>query len=273
MPENSERRRIVVNLDQPQVQAPAHAPRTVNPPTFGQPNADADAPPRKRGLFGGIAKILALLLLVAILASTFGGYFWWSSYQKSPAYSLALLVDAARRDDKPEVEKFLDTDAVVDSVVPQVVDSAKERYGRGLPPAVVDRATGMLAPVLPAVKERARVEIPRLIRDKMNQLPKVSPWLLGVGINRAATIEQTGDNATLRTKVQDREVELSMQRAGDKWKVTGLKDAVLADKIADAVGQRVMQLASQQRPNAAQQNKAAADLAEQIKRQIQQLAP
>ena len=272
MQENSERRRIVVNLDQPQVTAPAAVPRGAvggSVPTFGQPVVETK---KKPGLFKKILLTLTVLLLLAIVGGAIGGYLWWESYRKSPSYSLALLVDAARRDDKTQTEELLDTNLVVENFVPQVIESAKNRYGRGVPPQVLERATTMLAPVLPAVKERARVEIPRLVRDRLQSVPQVSPWLMGIGISRAATVTQTGETAIIKGKIQEREVELAMQRTGDRWKVVGLTDAVLADKIADTIGQKVLQLASQ-RPNAANQNKAAADLAEQIKRQIQQLTP
>lgn len=266
MSENSERRRIVVNLDQPQIAAPRRVV-SANAPTFGQPVVETKNSP---SLFKKILLIFAVVLLVAVVAGAIGGYVWWESYRKSPAYSLALLVDAARRDDKPQTEQLLDTNLVVENFVPQVIESAKNRYGRGVPPQVLERATMMLAPVLPAVKERARVEIPRLVRDRLQSVPKVSPWLMGIGINRQAIITQTGETAVIKGKMQEREVELLMQRTGDRWKVVGLNDAVLADKIADTIGQKVLQLASQ-RPNAATQNRTTADLAEQIKRQIQQL--
>ena len=50
------------------------------------------------------------------------GFFYWQSIKTTPQYSLALLVDAARRDDQAEIDKLVNVDAVVDDFVPQITD-------------------------------------------------------------------------------------------------------------------------------------------------------
>jgi hypothetical protein len=161
MSENSERRRIIVSLDQPKPVVPAAQKQRVavaTPSFLGQ----ADNGPVKKGsIIKKILVVTGILLVLGVLAGGIAGYLWWTNLQRRPAYSLALLIDAARRDNKPQVEQLFDTNAVVDDFVLQVIDKAKERYGRGFPPQVVARATQLLTPILPAVKDRAKQEIPR----------------------------------------------------------------------------------------------------------------
>ena len=44
-----------------------------------------------------------------------GAFLWWQHYQTTPAYSLAVLVDAAQRNDMTGVDKIVDTDKIVDN--------------------------------------------------------------------------------------------------------------------------------------------------------------
>jgi len=249
--------RIVVNL---QNSANKSAPQAS--PTFSNtPNQS----PKKKGGCGKVLLILGILLLLAVTGVGIYGYFWWSSLYKSPAYSLASLIDAARKDDKPAVETYLDTNAVIDDFVPQVEQKATERYGRNFPPEVVKKAKDMLQPLLPVVKERAKIEIPRIIKEKSQIAPQVSPFWMSIGIGRVVNISESGDTATVTSDLQGRPFELKMKRNGDKWQVIALKDDVLADKIANEIAQRVLQ-------EAAKKGKTASGKTmEDIKRQIEQL--
>lgn len=274
MSENSERRRIVVSLDQPKPIARASQKQLVA--TTGAPSflGQTESKPIKKGsLLKKILVAVAVLLVLGLLAGGIAGYLWWTNLERSPAYSLALLIDAARRDDKQQVEQLFDTNAVVDDFVPQVVDKAKERYGRGFPPQVVARATQLLTPILPAVKDRAKQEIPRIIREKAQLAPEVAPWIFASGLKRVANVQETGDKTIVQATIENRQFELEMQRAGTRWKVVKIKDEVLANKIAEDVAQKILAIASKRQ--AAGQKQPNKELIEEIKRQIQsqQLTP
>ena len=266
--------KIVVNL-QPEPEKTVNTGRShAAQPSFA-PNVIAAKPKKKRSLFLKILLVLVGLLFVAAIVGAVAGYWWWTNLQKSPAYSLALLVDAARKDNKPSIEQYLDTDAVVDDFVPQVTEKATERYGRGFPPQVVAKATQQLQPllqqVLPQIKETAKREIPQIIKEKAKSAPDVSPWMLAVGLGRVINVVQTGDTATVKADLQSRPVELKMQRTGDRWKIVGAKDDQLADKIADQVAQKVQAIIIQRQTGSKPiSNK---DLIDDITKQIQQLIP
>ena len=83
--------------------------------------------------------IAGFVVLAVVAIAGIGGFLYYQSLKRTPQYSLALLVDAAKRDDKTEIESLIDINAVVDDFMPQVTDKAVELYGRGLPPQVIDR--------------------------------------------------------------------------------------------------------------------------------------
>src|SRR6187431_865255 len=99
--------------------------------------------------FAIVAGVLVSVLLFAGVA----GLIYYRSLRETPQYSLALLIDAAKRDDKSEIESLMNTDAVVDDFVPQITDKAIELYGRGQSPAVLAQVSKIAEPIIPAVKD------------------------------------------------------------------------------------------------------------------------
>ena len=85
--------------------------------------ADAKGRTRRGGRARKALGVGALVTLGLLAAAAVGGYLWWRSYQKGPEYSLALLVDAARRDDLRAVDEMVDSDRVADGLAPQVVEN------------------------------------------------------------------------------------------------------------------------------------------------------
>ena len=191
-----------------------------------------------------LLKIAGIVLLVALIIGGIGSYLYWQSVKKTPSYSLAMLVDAARRDDQPQVEQYIDTEAVVDNFMPQVTAKAVELYGRNLSPQVIARVEKVAAPAIPVIKQRAKVELPQVIREKTEAAEKIPYWMIALFANRAVNISTKGDTATVKSIIPDRPLELVMKRDGDRWKVIGLKDEVLARKIAEKIGQDLLAAAA-----------------------------
>lgn len=198
---------------------------------------------RKPGNFLKVLKIFGLVFGLVLLIGAIGGYFYWQSLKKTPQYSLALIVDAARRDDQKMVDELIDTDAAVDDFMPQITSKAIELYGRNLPPQTLARIERIAAPVLPMVKLRARAEIPNLIREKTKKFESVPFWAIVIGANKFLDITQETDKSFVKSKINDKPLQLTMKRNGNKWQVIGLEDEELARRIAEKIGQEIIALA------------------------------
>lgn len=202
----------------------------------------ASSEPKRRSkrpfiITGGI--VLAFTFLVFV-----GGFIYWQSLKGTPQYSLALLVDAAKRDDKAAMDQQIDIDAVVDDFVPQITTKAAELYGKGVPPSIIEKLTRVAIPIMPAVKDRARAELPRVVRDRTERFGNVPFFAMVIGASQYLDIKVTGDIAVVTSKLADRPFDVKMKKKGDSWQIVGLKDDKLAAEIARKVGQEMIAIAS-----------------------------
>lgn len=226
--------KFVINLEEQQ-KSQLPTPKIESVPKFGEYQK-----PKKPSVWVKVFKILGIGLLFILIVGAIGGYLYWRNLKTTPQYSLALLVDAARRDDQKTIDELLDTDAVVDDFVPQITDKAVELYGRGVAPSTINKLASSIAPFLPAIKERAKAEVPNLIRDKTKPFEKIPFWAIAIGANRYLDITQEGDKAFIKSKIPERPLELTLKRNGEKWQVIAVKDEVLARKIAEKIGQELI---------------------------------
>jgi hypothetical protein len=229
---------IVVNLDKAENKNDLPDARKESSPV--SPSEDTI---KKRSIVRTILKGIGYLLLAALLIGGVGGYLYLQYYKTTPAYSLAMVVDAARRDDKLGLAVLVDTDKIVDAFVPQITDKAVELYGRGLPPALIQKLALVAAPVLPALKERARVELPRVIREKTKTVENVPFLFVAIGASQTLEIKEENGFAWVKSTMPDRPLELKMQRKGDLWQIVEVKDDELARKIAEQIGQQIISAA------------------------------
>ncbi len=186
--------------------------------------------------------IFAALILFSLFVTSIGGFFYWRHLKTTPQYSLAMLIDAARKDDQKAIDELVDTDAVVEDFVPQVTDKAIELYGRGLAPDVLKRTATVAAPIMPLVKERAKAELPRLLRERTKRFEKVPFVIMAAGAGRYLDIKIEGDVATIKARANKVPLELTMKRDGDRWQIVAIKDEALAKRIAEKLGQQIIAL-------------------------------
>jgi len=199
--------------------------------------------PKKSSVFLKILKILGVALILFLIVGGIGSYFYWQSLKKTPQYSLALLVDAARRDDQKAVDELVDTNQIVEDFMPQITAKAVELYGRGVPPATIQKMAQIAAPLMPAVKQRARAEVPELIREKTRQFENYPFWTIAVGAERFLEIIREGDKSFVRSKLPNQSLEVTLKRSGERWQVIAVKDEVLAQRVAEKIGQDLISVA------------------------------
>jgi hypothetical protein len=192
---------------------------------------------RRLGRVGRVLGFIAVVLVVVIIGAAVGGYFWWRHYQSQPAYSLALLVDAAQRNDGAEIDRLLDMDKITTDFVAQV----KARVpGSSLLPAQVEQT---LTPKLkPTVRDELIKEVKRLTeRAKGKPFP-----LVALAIPYFVDIKQDGNAATAEMKLQDQQIKLTMQPdAAGRWQTVAIQDDKLAELIADSVKKNLPKSPSQ----------------------------
>jgi hypothetical protein len=191
-------------------------------------------------------------MLVAILViAGAAGLLYYQSLKTTPQYSLALLIDAARRDDKAQIAELVDTDAVVDDFVGQIVERAVDLYGRGLPPVVIQKAATLAEPIMPSIKDRARAMLPGAIKVRAQRLGNVPFFMMVFAADRYLNIQVEGDIAKVTSKDPDRPFEIKMRRHRDRWQIVGVKDDQLATDIARSIGQQIIELATAKLTDAA----------------------
>ena len=202
--------------------------------------------PKKRGGCGRILGISAVLLAVFLLIGAAVAYFYWQGVKTTPQYSLALLVDAARRNDQKAIDDLVDTDAVVESFLPQITEKATEMYGKNLPPDKVAKVKDAATPLMPAIKQRARQEVPRVIAEKTDKFVSIPYWAIAIGAGYYLDIKPDGETAIVTSKIPERQFDLTMKRNGDKWRVVGIKDDALAKRIAETIGQELFAISTKE---------------------------
>ena len=252
--------RFTVNLDEAKQENPA------TQKTASLSSLEKQTAPKKSGVFAKILKIFGIAFVLILIVGGIGGYFYWQNLKKSPQYSLALLIDAARRDDQAAIDELVNTDAVVDDFLPQITDKAVELYGRNLAPATIQKMAQVAAPLLPAVKQRARAEVPNLIREKTKQFENIPFWAIAAGASKYLDIAEEGEKAFVKSKIPERPLEVTMKRNGDKWQVVAVKDEVLARRVAEKIGQELIAAAQKGSLQKAGEQLGVSNLADALKK-------
>lgn len=183
-------------------------------------------------------KLLAALGVIVILvgaAAVAGGYIWWQNYTTTPAYSLALLVDAVQRNDLTVVNEIVDIDKIVDSLAAEVTEKSVARYGGTLNPKQRKRVEVLVPGLLPGVKQSVRDSLVERLQEISRESEPKPFIILAIGLPYLVKITTEGDTARAIAPVQDREIELTLQRNGERWKVEAIKDDSVAPRIVDDI--------------------------------------
>ena len=59
-----------------------------------------------------------------------------------------------------------------------------------------------------------------------------------LGADRYLDINVEGDTATVRSKASNHTFDVEMKRNGKRWQIVGVRDDVLAQRIAETIGQQ-----------------------------------
>jgi hypothetical protein len=230
------RKRIVINLDAPSNGVPG-------------PAAPAFARPKRKRRWPKVLGILFLLFLVGIVGLAAGGFFLWRHYQSTPAYALALMIDAAQRGDTAEFEKRIDDDELAKNMVGPVSEKAASRYGIALSDKVRQQIDTTMPSLLQQVKPAIHTEVSKEIKEFASKAEKKPFILLVLAVSSLMKITTDGDSAKASAVVNQRPFELAMKRGADGWKVTDFKDDAVTQRIVDNVMRQLPAIGATLEPN------------------------
>lgn len=216
------RQRIVIDLNHPV--KPGRRPPPHRP--FGEPAAGT----RKRRWPKVLGIVVACLLVISLVAAA-GGYFWWRHYQTTPTYSLALLVDAAQRNDSATIDRLTDPDKIVSNLSAQMVDKVAGKLGLVPGAGLLIPSSAIPPSVLQTLKQSLRERLVSEVNDFSAQLGRKPFIVLAVTLPTIVKVTTENNTARLSTTMRGQTVELAMQKDGDVWKVVGVKDDYLATKL------------------------------------------
>ena len=207
------RQRIVINLD--------------------GPATEGAKPVRKRRRWPRVLGILALLVLLFVVAAAVGGYFLVRRYQSSPTYALALMFDAAQRNDVAEFDKRIAGEEIAKNMTAAVSQKAASRYGGSLNSSVQQKIDSTMSSLLPRVKQTVHDEFLNAMKAAA---PEQRSFISIVGaVQSMMTVTTNGDSAKATGKMAGHDIELGMRRDGDGWKVIDVKDDLIVQRVVDNV--------------------------------------
>lgn len=198
-------------------------------------NLDQNSP-RRRGRSGrGIGKpllVIGIVLVLAIAGLAAGGYFWWRQYQRGPAYAIALLVDAAQRNDGATVDGILDADKISDDFVSQVRQKLPNSPVDSLLQSQTDAAKSSIASKL---KETLRDQIIKELQQLTDVAANKPFFIIALAVPRFVDIKEANNIANATANIKGEQIQLTMQSDGTRWRIVAVKDDKLAKMVADSL--------------------------------------
>jgi len=209
------RQKIVINLD--------------------GPTTEGAKPVRKRGRWTRVLAILALVVLIVVIVAAVGGFLAVRRYQSTPTYALALIFDAAQRNDTAEFQKRVNDEEIAKNMTASVSQKAAARYGYALNSSIQQQIDSAMPSLLPQVKQTVQDEFFKAMKA-FAAAPEQRSFISILGaVQSLMTVTTEGDSAKATGKMAGHDTELAMRRDADGWKVIDVKDEVIMQRIVDSV--------------------------------------
>jgi hypothetical protein len=179
--------------------------------------------------------ILAGLVFFIIVLAAAGGFVWWRHYQSTPVYTLALIIDAAQRNDLEAFQKRIDDEEIAANMIADVTQKAAARYGFALNSSIQKRIEMVVPTLLPRLRQSINDELIKGINAiSSGTEPRPFVFLL-LAVPSLVTVTTEGDTAKATWNLNGSTIELTMKRDQDHWKVTKYSDDLVVQRIVDSV--------------------------------------
>ena len=206
----------------------------------GSPRAATGAPPKPfrakpRSNLARALLVIAIVLFVFVVGAASGVYLWWRHYQSGPAYTLALLADAAQRNDTSTIDSIFDTEKITDDFVSQVRQLNASSYSSAITSALPVQIAPSPAAVAPNLNKTVHDEMVTELR-RLTDLAAGKPFvLIALSVPHFADITEQGETAHALVNIKDEQLRLTMQSHAGGWRITSIQDEKLAQRIADGI--------------------------------------
>lgn len=170
---------------------------------------------------------LFLIPIVLLVIGSLAAFIWWQYHKTTPAYSLAILVDAAQRDDTAAFDEVFDVNLVAQSFASQVAKSK----GVNLPGWLGSGLQSISPRVTETIKPIVREGVRRRIHDLGVESDGKPFVLTALGILLKTNIIKEGNGATATINHGEQTLKLRLQRTDQHWKVVSVNDDALAARI------------------------------------------
>jgi hypothetical protein len=187
-------------------------------------------PVRKRRLLVlGVGVVGAVLILGAA-----GIFLWWQHYKTTPAYSLALLVDAVHRNDTAKFDQIVSADKIADNSASQLKQNVLNQYTSEVTDSFRKQIESKLTDLSPTIKQMVREEVEKQIKEEAAPSAGKSFLMVALALPYKVGVRQAGETATVDTKGHP--AELTMQRSnGEPWTVIAVKDETMESRILSQI--------------------------------------
>ena len=207
--------RIVINLEGP-----------------GTPGAKPVKGKRRR--WPRVLAVLVLLVVIGVVGAGVGGFLLWRRYQSTPTYTLALILDAAQRNDVAEFQKHINDEEIAKNMTASVSEKAAARYGYALNSSIQQQIDSAMPSLLPRVKQAVQDELLKSMQAFAAGEKRSFITILGA-VRSLMTITEEGDSAKATGTMGGHSIEMTMRRDGNGWKVVDVKDDAIVQRIVDGV--------------------------------------
>jgi hypothetical protein len=135
----------------------------------------------------------------------------------------------------PSLAKQIDDDALARNMVADVSQKAANRYGIALSSTLQKQIDTAVPTLIPRFKDAIHQEVAKEIKELATKTGPKPFILVALAVPTLVKISEQGDKATAIASLPNRKIELGLERNGDLWKVTSVKDDVLLQHLVDNV--------------------------------------
>jgi hypothetical protein len=199
---------------------------------------------------------------VGLILGAAGIFFWWQHYKTTPAYSLALLVDAVHRNDTAKFDQIVSADKIADTSASQLKQNVLSQYSSEVNDSFRKQIESKLNGLSANVKQMVREDVEKQIKEEAAPSAGKSFLMVALALPYKVGIRQAGDSATVDTKGHP--AELTMQRSnGEPWTVIAVKDGTMESRILSQIRKELPTSGEEKKLSAAARKKNQAMAAEQ----------